>query len=75
MSRHLALVTSKREAALKPRAEGIAWMRVLIDRANGTPASRGNDPVVVQTRPRVLALETFKRCHPPGEPSHCLTKI
>src|SRR3989441_1257318 len=28
MSRHLALVTSKREARLKPRAEGIAWMRV-----------------------------------------------
>ena len=26
MSRHLALVTSKREATLKPRAEGIAWM-------------------------------------------------
>jgi hypothetical protein len=25
MSRHLALVTSKREATLKPRAEGIAW--------------------------------------------------
>ena len=55
MSRHLALVTSKREATLKPRAEGgIAWMRVLIDRANGTPPSRGNDPVAaVQTRPRV----------------------
>ena len=54
MSRHLALVTSKREATLKPRAEGIAWIRVLIDRANGTPASRGNDPVAaVQTRPRV----------------------
>jgi hypothetical protein len=51
MSRHLALVISKREATLKPRVEGIAWMRVLIDRANGTPASRGNDPVaVVQTR-------------------------
>src|SRR6266851_5313919 len=50
MSRHLALVTSKREATLKPRAEGIAWMRVLIDRANGTPASRGNDPVAVVQR-------------------------
>jgi hypothetical protein len=30
MSRHLALVTSKREATLKPRAEGIAWIGILI---------------------------------------------
>jgi hypothetical protein len=56
MSRHLALVTSKQEATLKPR-ELIAWMRVLIDRANGTLASRGNDRVaVVQTRPRVSCV-------------------
>jgi hypothetical protein len=30
MNRHLALVTSKREATLKPRAEGIAWIGILI---------------------------------------------
>ena len=30
MSRHLALVTSKREATLKPRAEGIEWIGILI---------------------------------------------
>jgi len=56
MSRHLALVTSKREATLKPHAEGIAWMRLLIDRANGTPASRGNDRLLLSKHDHVCHL-------------------
>ena len=42
MSRHLALVTSKREATLKPRAEGIAWRSKLVHHAG-----RGENSILV----------------------------